>query len=41
VSGSTAATAAKLLHLHLHNKKVVHEINDAACEARLDMVLFI
>jgi hypothetical protein len=36
LSGSTAGTAVKLLHLHLHKKNLVHELYDAACEARLN-----
>jgi hypothetical protein len=40
LSGSTVGTAVKLLHLHLYKKNVVHELYDAACEARLDFGTF-
>jgi len=40
VSGSTAGTAVKLLHLRLCKKNMVHELYDAACEARLDFGTF-
>ena len=40
MSGSTAGTAVKLLHLRLYKKNVVHELYDAACEARLDFGTF-
>ena len=40
VSGWTAGTAVELLHLHLYKENKVHELYDAACEARLDFGTF-
>jgi hypothetical protein len=40
VSGSTAGTTVKLLHLHPHKKNVVHKLYEEACEARLDFGTF-